>query len=628
MSNRVQARCLIAALVLTMGTILRCDTEPLGTPTIDSPRAVGQTFATPLPAPTPVPLPASEPQSPSKPIPAPTPAPGATSTPARLKPTPTFALEAIPTPTPRRVLPMLTLTPIPLLARDSGYIAVSSGLFHTCALRWDRTAMCWGAGGAETAAEDSVYDVGQASPPDGERFMSISSGAFHTCGLRDDGTAVCWGPKAGDEIPEHGRVGFGQVDVPKDETFVMISSGAGHTCGLRADGTVACWGLNDEGQATPPDDERLTSIASGGLVTCGLRLEGTAVCWGLQPYSRGWEGVEGPPKEVVFRSIEAARSTDPRESLVCGVTTSGSPSCWGFVSDVIDGRYPWSLGQVTTITVEGLGGCGLWANGTPNCWGRFPHPWPKSQRFSAISAGMNHTCAIRKGDGRLVCWGDDEFGQASPPDGERFIGPEPDPEPVAIPEVPLVTMSLGDEHACGLDNEQNAWCWGSNAYGRSTPPAGEKFTAVSAGKEHTCALRIDGSITCWGKDDRGQASPPEGSGYVAISSGGWFSCAINSRALAVCWGSEFDGEEELTEKGRLRAISVGLIDVCGLRENGVPVCWSYGDLDFVGKPPEDTNLQPVQSVQRIDAGDGAVMAHVLVFGSCQHTAETIPPFLR
>ena len=247
--------------------------------------------------------------------PHPRPPPGATSTPARLKPTPTFALEAIPTPMPRRVLPMLTLTPIPLPARDSGYIAVSSGLFHTCALRWDRTAVCWGAGGAETAAEDSVYDVGQASPPDGERFMSISSGAFHTCGLRDDGTAVCWGTKAGDEIPEHGRVGFGQVDVPKDETFVMVSSGAGHTCGLRADGTVACWGLNDEGQATPPDDERLTSIASGGLVTCGLRLEGTAVCWGLQPYSRGWEGVEGPPKEVVFSSIEAARSTDPRESL-------------------------------------------------------------------------------------------------------------------------------------------------------------------------------------------------------------------------------------------------------------------------------------------------------------------------
>ena len=79
-------------------------------------------------------------------------------------------------------------------------------------------------------------------------FIVHQQGAFHTCGLRDDGTAVCWGPKAGDESTDpHSQVGFGQVDVPEDETFVMISTGAGHTCGLRADGTVACWGLNDEG---------------------------------------------------------------------------------------------------------------------------------------------------------------------------------------------------------------------------------------------------------------------------------------------------------------------------------------------------------------------------------------------
>ena len=40
---------------------------------------------------------------------------------------------------------------------------------------------------------------GQAAPPRGERFTAISAGAAHTCGLRVDGSAVCWGNN------EHGQ---------------------------------------------------------------------------------------------------------------------------------------------------------------------------------------------------------------------------------------------------------------------------------------------------------------------------------------------------------------------------------------------------------------------------------------
>ena len=55
---------------------------------------------------------------------------------------------------------------------------------------------------------------GQAAPPRGERFTAIDAGAAHTCGLRGDGSAVCWGnndtgqatPPEGDQPPPAARV--------------------------------------------------------------------------------------------------------------------------------------------------------------------------------------------------------------------------------------------------------------------------------------------------------------------------------------------------------------------------------------------------------------------------------------
>ena len=73
----------------------------------------------------------------------------------------------------------------------------------------------------------------------------ISGGEWHTCALRVDGSAVCWGSDQ-----------FRQSSPPESELFASISSGGYHTCGLRFDGRVVCWGRNEYGQASPPTGER------------------------------------------------------------------------------------------------------------------------------------------------------------------------------------------------------------------------------------------------------------------------------------------------------------------------------------------------------------------------------------
>ena len=84
-----------------------------------------------------------------------------------------------PAPTP---VPTPEPTPEPGPAPKRGYIDVSYGSDHACALHEDGSIACWGAN-----------EYGKASPPSGE-FKSVSSGEHGTCALRsDDGKIVCWG---------------------------------------------------------------------------------------------------------------------------------------------------------------------------------------------------------------------------------------------------------------------------------------------------------------------------------------------------------------------------------------------------------------------------------------------------
>jgi len=77
-------------------------------------------------------------------------------------------------------------------------------------------------------------------------------------------------------------------------------------------------------------------------------------------------------------------------------------------------------------------------------------------------------------DGRVACWGSDEFGQSSPPH-KRFV-----------------QVVAGQFHTCGLQLDGTAFCCGNNTNGQLDAHA-DKFEPLTASASYMCGLRTEGS---------------------------------------------------------------------------------------------------------------------------------------
>lgn len=273
----------------------------------------------------------------------------------------------------------------------AAFLALSSGFEHSCALRLDGTAVCWGSN-----------VEGKASPPQGT-FAAVSAGGHHTCALRSDGTVVCWGS---DE--------FGQSS-PPEGTFTAVSAGGHHTCAIRTDRTVECWGLDDEGQSTP-DAGEFAAISAGEFHTCGLLATNDMFsCWGLLTGSASGD----------FVQLSAHLGTQ-----VCVLASDGAVTCWGAI---YEGGGPARIaipqGAITAVSTGGRHACGI-ASGAVFCWGEDSHGQVRGGGegnahviqdedgeivpFVAVSAGGLYTCGLSE-DGTIHCWGDNRRGRATPP---------------------------------------------------------------------------------------------------------------------------------------------------------------------------------------------------------------------
>ena len=317
-------------------------------------------------------------------------------------------------------------SPEPEITVTGTHPTLAIGTTHTCGLRENGQAVCWG-----SRPWDKLY-----TPSDS--FVAISAGHDYTCGLRDDGIAMCWrnyedgraSPLRDEGFLERYRDKYGSIDDGrasplKDERLAAISVGYWHGCGLRADDTAVCW----EDEAISPGGKFIT-ISAGWSHTCGLREDGAAVCWGGNEYGRA-----SPPRDERLAAISVGYWHG------CGLRADGTAVCWG------DNEY----GQINPLGVAS----DVRAQSHRSWWRWWDNEYgevsPAVGKFTAISAGAWHTCGLRE-DGVAVCWGANSSGRVNAPVGYSFL-----------------LVSAGERHSCGLIQDGTAVCWGANSFDRAFP---------------------------------------------------------------------------------------------------------------------------------------------------------------
>jgi alpha-tubulin suppressor-like RCC1 family protein len=294
--------------------------------------------------------------------------------------------------------------------------------------------------------------------------------------------------------------------------------------------------------------------------------------------------------------------------------------------------------ELGRISVGGHHSCGLTSLGEAYCWGsnNFGQLGNAGQdsntsvavvgghRFSSISAGNSHTCGITV-SGKAYCWGKNAEGRLGNATRQNSSSPSPVAANGNGEVLTFLQLSAGGEHTCGINLQQDLYCWGSSAVlGVNSLllipkrfyaiPQELSFTQVSAGKNHTCALGVSKKAYCWGSNNFGQlgtndinprilptplAAPGDHLTFSSISSGQDHTCGLTTDGQAYCWGRNNSGQlgvsgiaESLNPIAvtfgignpvlRFTSLVVGYYFTCGLTLAGQLYCWGNNDYGQLG----------------------------------------------
>ncbi len=355
--------------------------------------------------------------------------------------------------------------------------------------------------------------------------------------------------------------------------FTAITAGADHTCALTLDGDTYCWGSSQHRQ-----------LGSAALSeTCG---NGTFAC------SSTPVRLEGAPR---FTAIAASMWG------ACGLDASGRAHCWGFG---LGGRQEENALRANYET---------------------PIEVPGGRVFAALSSSPtgNRICGLAP-DGIAWCWGVTD-GSSGGSESRAFAAPGP-----VSPGARLVSVGLGAQHGCGIDEARDAFCWGNNQFGQlgvgssaleggireSSMPVrvrGQlKLDRIVAASGFSCGLDNEGSLHCWGLgfpvDGRSAARSPRGlpahgalpipietagDQWVALGANTNQICGLSSAGALYCSAttpnlSVSDRRRRairLESEQAFAAFALGGSHACAIAVDGFVYCWGSSHVGQAGRPP-------------------------------------------
>lgn len=130
------------------------------------------------------------------------------------------------------------------------WVDISATSEHVCGRRANGTLYCWGKGG-NGAIGNGLFGPDVATPFQVTAFTDwefVHAATTHSCGIRNNGVAYCWGDNSAGQLGIGYAAGVHQatptmLDTPHTD-WVSISGDANHSCGYRRNRTFWCWGSN------------------------------------------------------------------------------------------------------------------------------------------------------------------------------------------------------------------------------------------------------------------------------------------------------------------------------------------------------------------------------------------------
>lgn len=225
-----------------------------------------------------------------------------------------------------------------------------------------------------------------------------------------------------------------------------------------------------------------------------------------------------------------------------------------------------------------------------------------------VAVGYGFTL-VRRADGTLFAWGDNESGQCDVPidltnvvaiaandwscfglrdNGTVTVWGADWGEVKKVPAnlTNVIAIAAGDAHCLALRADGTVAVWGDNWFGQcQTPPDLSSIVAISAGFSHSLALRDDGTIVAWGDNYYGQCDVPEGlTDITAVAAGGRHSLALLSNGTVVAWGSDNAGQCSVPYNlANVSSVAAGYDLSFALRADGTVDSWGsdyYGSHTF------------------------------------------------
>ncbi|WOL04625.1 serine/threonine-protein kinase-like protein CCR3 [Canna indica] len=325
--------------------------------------------------------------------------------------------------------------------------------------------------------------------------LAISHGSATVCGVLSGASLQSI------QCVRAGSTSLVPFSVFPNASFLSISGGRDSVCGLRADGaSFFCWNTANSSSSTfaprrvYEGSVVFEELAVGDLHIAAVDRNRTFIEW--------WRAYGGFPSNISgsYRSLTSGRG------FTCAVNSNGSVRCWGpSVGEIEDAFANYSM---STIVAGESHACGIDTAGRLICGGsnnsgQLSPPSSSAFEFGSVALGSNHTCAVRKFNGVVVCWGGDAGGEYTPANTTAFV------------------FVVADGNiTCGLTTENyTVLCWGSNRseLALTTLPLPRVLPGACTSNESSCdcgpfpdsgTLCSGSGVICRRCDDRIQPSSP------------------------------------------------------------------------------------------------------------------------